>query len=222
MGKEKCLLLLSGGLDSTTLLAKLINNNYDVFVINIQYGSKHNEQELKAFYNIINYYKISNFRLINIESIIKLFKSSLLINNNNEIPEGHYHQENMKSTIVPFRNGIMLSIVTGFAESHDIKYINIASHSGDHYIYPDCRPDFNKAMQNAIYSGTINNIIVQYPFQNEDKESIVKMGLKLQVPYHLTYTCYKGRSKSCKRCASCVERLEAFQNNNVKDPIRYE
>jgi 7-cyano-7-deazaguanine synthase len=217
--KQKCLILLSGGIDSTTLLATM-RNKYDIIAINIQYGSKHNRQEFEAFLNIVSYYNIK-FKSIDISSIFNLFKSTLLLNGG-DIPEGHYHQKNMKDTVVPFRNGIMLSIIAGYAESHNYDYIALASHSGDHHIYPDCRPNFNSAMTKAIFYGTSNKVITTMPFENENKESIVKLGLELKVPYELTYTCYNGKDKSCGKCASCIERLEAFKNNNAIDPITYE
>jgi len=217
--EKNCLILLSGGIDSTTLLAK-IKDKYDILAINVQYGSKHNKQELKAFYNVVNYYNVES-KLIDITSVFHSFKSSLLLGGN-EIPEGRYQQENMKNTVVPFRNGIMLSILAGYAESYDFKYIVLGSHSGDHHIYPDCRPEFNNYIRDAIFHGTTNNVIVSAPFENKNKESIIKLGLELKVPYELTYTCYIGREKSCSVCGSCQERLEAFKNNNTIDPIKYE
>lgn len=218
---KKILISLSGGLDSTTLLSQVLFDGFSCSGVFFNYGSKHNKYEEKAINDIAQYYNIPLFN-IPLSNIMEKFESSLLLNSLKEIPEGHYNDESMKQTVVPARNLIFLSIMAGLAESLKINNIGIGVHQGDHYIYPDCRPDFIGSISQSIYLATNKKVQVHAPFLYETKEGIVKIGTKLNTPYYLTRTCYKNQNISCGKCGSCVERLEAFSKNGLKDPICYE
>ena len=139
-----------------------------------------------------------------------------------EIPEGHYEDVSMKQTVVPFRNGIMLSIATGYAESQGAEMLVIAAHAGDHAIYPDCREDFMKAMGEAMRLGTYATIVLFRPFIRSTKADICDKGQQLGVDYSKTWSCYKGGVIHCGKCGTCVERREAFKVSGVPDPTEYE
>jgi len=217
----KFLVVFSGGMDSATALYKTIvdNPNDKVETISFNYGSKHNDMEYKAAQKICEKLNIKNTK-ISLDFISQYFKSDLLQSGGN-IPEGHYAAENMKSTVVPFRNGIMLSIAAGFAESVEADILVLGNHAGDHTIYPDCRQEFVNPMAKAIEEGTWKKIKLQSPFCNITKTEIVKIGVKLKVPYELTYSCYNGKEMHCGKCGTCVERIEAFKDSKVDDPTEY-
>lgn len=217
---KKVILSLSGGLDSTTLLAHLINKGVKVFPVFFNYGSKHNQYEMQSIEKIFDYYQLNNSQIIHLPYMHK-FKSNLLLNQE-EIPEGHYNDLNMAKTIVPYRNLIFISILAGIAASNDCQRIALAVHQGDHFIYPDCRPDFIRSVNESIALGFEPPVSLYTPFINKSKSDIVNEGLKLQVPYNLTRTCYKNQETACGKCGSCFERLEAFQLNNTIDPIYYD
>lgn len=216
---EKAIVTYSGGLDSTTLLYWAMKE-YHVIALTFDYGSKHNEQEQLAAKEIAHRLGISHV-VIRLPFVNELFQSSLL-KSGGEIPEGHYEDSSMRSTVVPFRNGIILSIAVGFAESTDAKSVLYAAHAGDHTIYPDCRPEFLKAISKAAYHGTYLGVEIRDPFINMTKKEIVTLGKKLGVPFELTYSCYKGGTLHCGKCGTCVERKEAFQLAGISDPINYE
>ena len=220
--KEKVLVVLSGGMDSATLLYYCLKQQDKEVVgaVNFYYGSKHNAHERACAEKLCN---LNNVPLteIDMEFINQHFKSDLL-QSGGDVPEGHYADENMKKTVVPFRNGIMLSIAAGLAESIGAGLVALGNHSGDHAIYPDCRPEFTQAMNDAISLGTWANIKVYAPFVGIDKGGIASLGFTLGVPYEHTYTCYKGGEKHCGKCGSCTERKEAFATKGIADPTEYE
>jgi 7-cyano-7-deazaguanine synthase len=222
---RKALVILSGGLDSTTLLYDLVKKfgNKEVLAISFNYGSKHSKWELSCAMNTCNNLKVEH-KVLDIRPVFSLFKSSLLDHIDSEkIPEGHYEDENMKSTVVPFRNGILLSLAVGIAESRGIKSIYYGAHGGDHAIYPDCRSEFLDSINQAAYIGTYIGAEILAPYMKMNKISILKKGIKLGVNYKTTHTCYNPNNagKSCGRCGSCQERLEAFEKNKIKDPLEY-
>ncbi len=223
MEKIKCIISLSGGMDSTTLLAWLIKEGYDVYPVWFNYGSKHNQKEIEAVEKICSHYNVLNkLKTIDITFIKDLFKSDLLITGN-DIPEGHYEENNMSKTIIPFRNGIFISILTGYAVSIESDYIALGVHIGDHAIYPDCRKEFIEEMETSIQTGTDHYIGLLTPFINLSKVEICNLGVyTLDVPYNITWTCYKGNEKACGVCASCTERKEAFYVNFIEDSIEYD
>jgi 7-cyano-7-deazaguanine synthase len=138
------------------------------------------------------------------------------------VPEGHYQDKNMKSTVVPFRNGIMLSIACGLAESRGLTKVLIANHAGDHAIYPDCRATFIDAMNQAMAYGTYEHINIYAPYTSLSKTDIAKVGKVLGIDYSKTYSCYKGGEKHCGKCGTCVERKEALRDAGIDDPTEYE
>lgn len=211
-------IIVSGGLDSITLL-------YDkaetiALAVSFDYGQNHGAKELPFAVHHCRKLGIPHIT-IPLSFMHRYFKSSLL-DGAEAIPEGHYAEENMKSTVVPFRNGIMLAIATGIAESHGLKRVYIANHGGDHTIYPDCRPDFIQAMDGAATAGTFVNVRIEAPYTNITKADIVRHGTALGVDYSKTWSCYKGSDVHCGKCGTCVERKEAFLEAGVKDPTEYE
>lgn len=214
----KLFVVLSGGMDSTTALAWAQANHEVVGAVHFQYGSKHNAKELEAVEKIAAHYGIS-VRMISLP--FNDFKSDLLLSGD-DIPEGHYADESMKRTVVPFRNGIMLAFAAGLAESLGAQGIVLGNHYGDHAIYPDCREDFILSMAAAIRLGTYANVELLSPFCKIDKTGIAAIGEELGVPYGLTWTCYKGGEIHCGKCGSCTERKEAFKDSGVSDPTQYE
>ena len=211
-------IIVSGGLDSITLL-------YDkaetiALAISFDYGQNHSKKELP--YAEYHCQKLGIPHItIPLTFMHQYFKSSLL-EGAEAIPEGHYEEENMKSTVVPFRNGIMLAIATGIAESHELKRVYIANHGGDHTIYPDCRPEFIDAMDKATSAGTFVDVRVEAPYTNISKTDIVRRGTALGIDYAKTWSCYKGSEIHCGKCGTCVERKEAFVDAGVEDPTEYE
>ena len=224
---KKIVLALSGGMDSATLLGYLLEQGAEVHCCVFYYGSKHGQHERKAAENLIDYYQFQDYPVqvsyFDLTGVFTGFNSALL-NPDQDIPEGHYAGENMRKTVVPGRNLIFASILAGIAESIGAKQIALGTHAGDHFIYPDCRTEFIKSLDTTIFLSSDRRVEVITPLDGLDKGGILKLGLSLknQVPYHLTRTCYKGQPKPCGKCGSCVERLEAFQNNNLKDPVEYE
>lgn len=211
-------IIVSGGLDSITLL-------YDkaetiALAISFDYGQNHSKKELPYAEYHCQQLGIPHIT-IPLTFMHQYFKSSLL-EGAEAIPEGHYEEENMKSTVVPFRNGIMLAIATGIAESHELKRVYIANHGGDHTIYPDCRPEFIDAMDKATSAGTFVDVRVEAPYTNISKADIVRRGTALGIDYAKTWSCYKGSEMHCGKCGTCVERKEAFADAGVKDPTEYE
>ena len=209
------LLIYSGGLDSTTLLYEYKDSI--ALAVTFDYGSKHNAREIAC--------AVENCKELGIEHLIiplgfigQYFKSDLLLSGG-EIPEGSYADENMKSTVVPFRNGIMLAVAAGLAESRDLDAILLANHSGDHAIYPDCRPEFIDAFAAAVKAGTYNGVKVLSPYCNITKRDIALRGRALGIDYSKTYSCYKGGEKHCGKCGTCTERKEALEGF---DPTEYE
>ena len=212
------LLVLSGGLDSTTMLYDFADNI--ALAVTFHYGSNHNEREAACARFHCNKLGIQHIE-INLAFMGDYFKSSLL-EGADAIPDGNYDEDNMKSTVVPFRNGIMLSIAAGLAESRGLKKVMLANHGGDHTIYPDCRPEFVKAMSEAINSGTYIGVELVAPYTMITKADIVKRGSELGIDYTKTYSCYKGGEHHCGLCGTCRERQEAFMLAGVEDKTIYD
>ena len=203
----KAILVYSGGLDSTTLLYEFKDSI--ALAVSFDYGSKHNAREIAFAAEHCRLLGIPH-KIIPLDFIGRYFRSDLLLSGG-EIPEGSYAQENMKSTVVPFRNGIMLAVAAGLAESYELDAIMLANHSGDHAIYPDCRPEFVDAMGAAVKAGTYNGVHLLSPYCDITKRDIALRGKALGIDYSLTYSCYKGGEKHCGRCGTCVERKEALE-----------
>ena len=211
-------LILSGGMDSTTLL-------YDekeriALAVSFDYGSNHNAREIPFAKWHCEHLGIRHI-IIPLGFMPKYFKSSLL-DGNAAIPEGHYADENMKSTVVPFRNGIMLSIAVGIAESNGLKYVMMVNHGGDHTIYPDCRPDFVEAFDHTAQAGTFVKVHLLAPYTNLTKADIARRGKELGIDYSKTWSCYRGGVHQCGRCGTCIERKEALAEAGIVDTTIYE
>lgn len=212
------LIALSGGVDSTTLLYEY--REEIACAVGFDYGSKHNARELAAAKAICRELEIP-YLIIPLAFIGEYFRSDLLLSGG-EMQLGDYSEENMSSTVVPFRNGIMLSVLAGLAESRDLQRVLIANHFGDHAIYPDCRESFVKPMGEAITAGTSNGVKLVAPYTALTKAEIVARGTRLGVPYGKTYSCYQGGERHCGRCGTCRERHDAFVANGLEDPTLYE
>lgn len=211
-------IILSGGMDSVTLLYEY--RDRVALAVTFDYGSNHNRREA-AFAKLHCERLGIEHLLIPLDFIHRYFKSSLL-EGADAIPEGHYAAENMKSTVVPFRNGIMLSIACGIAESRGLKNVMIANHFGDHSIYPDCRAGFVEAMSQAMSEGTYDGVKVFAPYTGISKTDIARHGATLGIDYTETYSCYKGGAKHCGKCGTCVERKEALHDAGIDDRTEYE
>ena len=211
-------IIVSGGMDSITLLYD--KKDEIALGISFDYGSNHNAKEIPYAKKHCERLGIKHIT-INLDFIHEYFKSSLL-EGAEAIPEGNYDEENMKSTVVPFRNGIMLSIAIGIAESHNLKKVLIANHAGDHTIYPDCRPEFIAAINKASVAGTYVNVEVSAPYTNITKGEIAVIGMKLGLDYTETWSCYKGGEKHCGKCGTCRERIEALEYAGIEDHTEYE
>ena len=215
----KVCVLLSGGMDSVTALHHAAREHDVVSALSFDYGSKHNASEIPCAQWHAAQLGVPH-TVIALPFVNEHFASDLL-QSGGDIPDGHYAEENMKRTVVPFRNGIMLSIAAGFAESRGAEGLVIAAHSGDHAIYPDCREPFMQAMSDAIRLGTYVEIEVLRPFIQTDKTGIARLGAELAVDFARTWSCYKGGATHCGTCGTCVERREAFLLAGLADPTPY-
>ncbi len=216
----KTLVLLSGGMDSVTALYWAAQEHEVVGTVSFDYGSKHNAKELPMAQWHAKQLGVKH-DVIALDFMNQLFASDLL-QSGGDIPDGHYAEESMKRTVVPFRNGIMLAIACGLAESREADALVIAAHSGDHAIYPDCREPFMEAMAEAMKQGTYAGIGLLRPFMNGDKTEIARRGHAMGVNYGMTWSCYKGGVIHCGTCGTCVERREAFILAGIEDPTVYE
>lgn len=215
----KVIVLLSGGMDSVTALYHARTEHQVVGAVSFDYGSKHNHREIPMAAWHCQRLRVPH-EVITLDFVGRLFQSGLL-QSGGDIPEGHYEEATMKQTVVPFRNGIMLAIAAGLAESRGAQGLVIAAHSGDHAIYPDCREEFMRAMGEAMRSGTYEQIQLLRPFIDLRKGDIAARGEELGVDWAHTWSCYKGGEIHCGKCGTCVERREAFQIAGVPDPTEY-
>ena len=215
----KVVVLLSGGMDSVCALYHARAEHEVALALSFDYGSKHNAREIPFARWHAGEIGVEH-QVIDLGFINEHFSSDLL-QSGGDIPEGHYEESSMKSTVVPFRNGIMLAVAAGVAESRGVKGLVIAAHSGDHAIYPDCREDFMSPMAQAIDAGTYANVRLLRPFIDMRKEDIVARGNALGVDLSQTWSCYKGGEIHCGVCGTCVERREAFHLADFKDPTEY-
>lgn len=211
-------IIVSGGMDSITLLYD--HKDEIALGISFDYGSNHNAREIPFAKMHCERLGIKHIT-INLDFMHQYFKSSLL-DGAEAIPEGHYADDNMKSTVVPFRNGIMLAIAIGIAESNNLDQVFIANHGGDHTIYPDCRSEFINAIDAAATAGTYNNVKVIAPYTKITKSDIARIGKRLGIDYTETWSCYKGGEVHCGKCGTCVERKEALAEAGIEDKTIYE
>ena len=210
-------IIVSGGMDSITLLHE--RHEEIALGISFDYGSNHNSRERPFARMHCQRLGIKHI-VIPLDFMSVYFRSSLL-DGADAIPEGHYEDANMKSTVVPFRNGIMLSIACGIAESNGLSRVFIANHGGDHAIYPDCRSEFIKAMDAAMSAGTYAHINIEAPYTEITKTDIALIGKAIGLDYTETWSCYKGGNVHCGKCGTCVERQEALRNAGIEDKTEY-
>ena len=220
---ENAVVLLSGGLDSTTALAIAVERFKSVTALSVNYGQRHS-RELQAASKIAVFYDVPHYilDLVNVGALFRANAASSSLLFGQPVPDGHYAEDNMKQTIVPNRNMILLSIAAGLVVSKGGGVVGVAAHAGDHFIYPDCRPEFLEQLEKALQVGNDEPVALWTPFKNDSKADIVKVGASLNVPYHLTWSCYKGGDVHCGRCGTCVERIEAFRLAGVPDPTVYD
>ena len=212
------IIVLSGGMDSTTLLYEF--QSRIALAVSFDYGSNHNRREL-AFAALHCERLGIKHLIIPLDFIHQYFHSSLL-SGADAVPEGNYNDENMRSTVVPFRNGIMLAVAAGLAEDNGLQQIMMANHAGDHAIYPDCRPSFVQAMDYAVQAGTYNGVRLFTPYTDLTKADIARRGKALGIDYSETWSCYKGGEHHCGKCGTCTERIDALREAGVEDKTIYE
>ncbi len=212
--------LLSGGLDSTVALHWALRHHRVACALSFDYGSNHAQRELDCARRQAELAGVSH-HVIDITSLSRHLASALL-SGADAIPTDSYAPENMKQTVVPFRNGIFLAIAAGIAESKGCGGLVIAAHAGDHAIYPDCREPFMQAMGAAINAGTYAELQLLRPFIDSDKGTIVRQGAAWGVNFAETYSCYRGGRRHCGLCATCRERKQAFLDAGIPDPTEYE
>ena len=216
---EKAVVVYSGGMDSFTVLNTAIQNGLEVYALSFNYGQKHSK-ELEVAAQVCQSLNVPH-KVVDITAINSLMANSSLTGDA-EIPEGHYEDENMKSTVVPNRNMVLLSMAIAYAVSLEAGKVYYGAHSGDHHIYPDCRPEFVEAMNAVSKIANYQSVEIVTPFLHSSKGEILKAGLAMNLDYANTWTCYNGREKSCGKCGACYERLEAFAEQGKIDPLNYE
>lgn len=214
---KDALIILSGGMDSVTMLYEY--RDRIELALTFDYGSNHADNEIACARLHCERLGIRHI-IIPLDFMHRYFTSSLL-QGGDAIPEGHYTSENMASTVVPFRNGIMLSIACGMAESNGLKVVMIANHGGDHTIYPDCREEFIQAMSQAMTAGTDTDVRVFAPYTNITKSDIARHGRDMGLDYSETWSCYKGGKVHCGKCGTCIERREALAEAGINDTTEY-
>jgi len=217
--KEKVVVIYSGGMDSFTVLHKALEQGKDVYPLTFNYGQRHSK-EIEYAADVCKELNISH-KVVDISAINQLMTGSSLTSDI-DIPEGHYEEDSMKSTVVPNRNMVLLSMAIAYAVSIDARAVYYGAHSGDHAIYPDCRPEFVEKMNDVSQIANYDPVDIVSPYIKQDKIGILRDGLRMGLDYGQSWTCYNGREKACGQCGSCQERLEAFKLNNITDPLAYE
>jgi 7-cyano-7-deazaguanine synthase len=220
MPTRRDLVLLSGGLDSTTLLAKAHREGTAAVALSVNYGQRH-ARELTAATEIAAFYGVDH-QVLDMTGWGALLTGSALTDSAVPVPEGHYAAPSMRATIVPNRNATLLCAAAGVAIARHCDVVLTAVHAGDHPIYPDCRPEFIEALSNAVQLGTDNAVRLDAPFVDIDKTAIATLARELDVPIHKTWSCYKGGTRHCGVCGTCVERREAMALAGVNDHTSYE
>ncbi|RBW46790.1 7-cyano-7-deazaguanine synthase QueC [Psychromonas sp. B3M02] len=217
---KKVVVIYSGGMDSYTVLHKAIEEGLTPFALTFDYGQRH-VKEIQVASEVCQSLDI-NHKIIDITAINQLIGGSSLTDSSIEVATGDYDNNNMVNTVVPNRNMILLSLAIGYAVSIGAEQVYYGAHSGDHEIYPDCRPIFVDKMNEVAAVANYEKTQIHSPYLKSDKVGILKDGLRMGLDYSKTWTCYNGREKACGQCGSCKERLEAFASNGLTDPISYE
>ena len=216
---EKVVVIYSGGMDSFTVLNRALKDGKEVYALTFDYGQRH-VKEIEYATNVCKELGVEH-KIIDISAFNQLLAGSSLTDDI-DIPEGHYEEESMKSTVVPNRNMILLSLAVGYAVSVGASQVYYGAHSGDHAIYPDCRPEFVQKMNDVCLIANYEAVEIFSPYLEVSKTAILTDGIAMGLDYSDTWTCYNGREKACGKCGACQERLEAFEENNATDPLEYE
>lgn len=217
----KAVILASGGLDSTTLAAHYAYQGTDLVMLSFDYGQRH-IREIDAARAVAEWYGAEH-HVIDLRTVGLLLTGSALTDSSVDVPDGHYEEESMRSTVVPNRNAIMANIAIGVASAQKADVVGLGIHAGDHAVYPDCRPAFVDALQ-ALTATALDGFhapTVVAPFVHLSKGEVVTIGHRLRAPLHYSWSCYKGGEKHCGTCGTCVERKEAFEDAGVPDPTEY-
>lgn len=209
----------SGGLDSTVLLYHFRDRGHQVQALSVDYGQRH-RKELDQARLLCEEISVPH-QVADLRAVQPLLAGSALTSAEIAVPDGHYAEDSMKATVVPNRNMILLALAMGWAVSESCDAVAFAAHGGDHTIYPDCRPPFIAAMQQAAQLCDWHSLELLAPFQTWVKSDIVRRGHHLQVPFARTWSCYKGGEIHCGTCGTCTERKEAFAEAQVPDPTEY-
>lgn len=216
---NKAVVVYSGGMDSYTVLHTALAAGKDVYALSFNYGQRHSK-ELDVAAKVCRKFNVPH-KIVDISAINSLMAGSSLTSDI-DIPEGHYAEDSMKNTVVPNRNMVLLSMAIAYAVSLEAPEVFYGAHSGDHHIYPDCRPEFVHAMNAVSKIANYDPVEIVTPFLNSSKGEILAAGLAMGLDYADTWTCYNGRDKACGKCGACNERLEAFNEQGVTDPLSYE
>ena len=216
---QKVVVVFSGGMDSFTVLNLAVKQDLEVFALSFDYGQRH-KKELDYAARACGALHVQH-KIVDISAINQLIGGSSLTSSI-DVAEGHYEEESMKSTVVPNRNMILLSMAVGYAVSIEANKVYYGAHSGDHAIYPDCRPEFVHKMNDVCAIANYEAVEIVTPYLNVSKTAILEAGLEMGLDYNLTWTCYNGREKACGKCGACQERLQAFSENGSSDPLAYE
>ena len=216
---QKVVVIFSGGMDSFTVLNLAVKQGLEVFALSFDYGQRH-KKELDYAARACQGLGVQH-KIVDISAINQLIGGSSLTSDI-DVAEGHYEEDSMKSTVVPNRNMILLSMAVGYAVSIGANKVYYGAHSGDHAIYPDCRPEFVHKMNDVCAIANYEAVEIVTPYLEVSKTAILTAGLEMDLDYNLTWTCYNGREKACGKCGACQERLEAFAGNGVSDPLDYE
>lgn len=213
--KEKCVVVLSGGPDSSTVAYWAKNQGYDVYAISCMYGQIATK-EVEYAGRIAERLGI-RLKLVDLSSLKEIFGGATSLCNENIPMTSSFSQP----IIVPFRNAIFLSIAVSYAVAIGATKVFYGAQGSDEPFYPDCRKEFYKSFETAAKLGTDQDIIIESPFSNIPKSGIVKSGSELDVPFELTWSCYLNGPKHCGKCESCINRKKAFREAEVKDPVEY-
>ena len=216
----RALVLFSGGLDSTVLATQMKHEAKETRLLSINYGQRH-AKELDHSQKVADHLGLGH-EVLKLPQLGQILGGSSLTDKSIILPEGHYAEESMKSTVVPNRNMILLALAGGHALSLGFDTIAYAAHAGDHTIYPDCRPEFADAMDKALGLADWKDLNLHRPYVEMTKSDLVSLGNQLGAPLHLTWSCYAGGEIHCGKCGTCVERKEAFELANIADPTKYE
>jgi len=219
--RQRAVVLLSGGLDSTTLMYALVEK-YEVWPLSINYGQRHSK-ELQAARDVClarGEWLVQRWQCFDLSNFPSLVECTLT--GKGIVPSGVYSKETLSTLVVPNRNMIFLAIAAGYAQSIDAQYVAYAAHHNDSAVYPDCRPEFAMSVGETLQLGTGGCVSLLAPFVHFTKGEVVRFGKGLNVPFKKTWSCYKGLEKHCGVCPTCLDRKHAFSEADVEDPTEYE